>query len=249
MTKLLTLLFLLLTSPAWGAFAEVGAGSQRASGAQYAADNTAVAFPGNVASGNLLVALGVIGDGNGSADLDVTCDDSITTSYSVLLSADFDGSKKLFVAYGVSGSAAANTVTCTITGGGGGTKSIGFAIDEFSGQHATPLDTDGGQSTGTSTDPADSLTTGVANTLIVGIVTHKNATNPTITPTGSYIQIAEDEDYDADSVAFNVVYRIATAATSYTVDWTLGASTLWSVYTASFQPTVTNKKVQVIIVE
>lgn len=235
MTKLLTLLFLLIAAPSWAAFAEVGSGSQRASGAS-SGGNKAVAFPGNIASGNLLIAAGMARDGNGAGSMTIGCADSISTSYSVLLSSNFNGDNRLFIAYGVAGSSAANTITCTQTGGGGGSQAVGFAIDEFSGQNASPLDTDGGQSSGTSTSPSDSLTTGMANALVIGVVIHNDATNPSITPGGSYTQIAEDEDYDADNIDFNVVFRIATTATSYSVDWTLGSSTLWGAYTASFKP-------------
>lgn len=249
MIKLITLIFLLCSTQAWGAFAEVGSGSQRNSGTS-AGTSASIAFPGNVTSGNLLIASGMARDGNGGASLTVSCADSISTSYTTLLSTNFNADNRFFIAYGVAGSSAANTITCTQSGGGGGSQAVGFAIDEFSGQHATPLDTDGGQSTGTSTSPSDSLTTGVANALIIGVVIHNDNTNPSITPSGSYTEIAQDADYDADNTDYSVVYRIATTATSYTVDWTLGSSTLWGVYTVSFKPaTVATKKTQVIIVE
>lgn len=246
MGKLLTFLFILYAAPCWGTFTEVGSGSQRATATSSTSEvaSLGVAFPANVTSGNLIIVGGNTWASAGPAS-SISVTDTIGTTYTVVTST-IGGDKYLqFIAYGVTSSSGANTVTVDPNIN----TFIAFAIDEFSGQNATPLDVDGSSSTGTSTAPADSITTGVANALIIGVAFHDGSVANALDPTGSYTQIGEEEDNNV-SVDFNLVYRIATTATSYTVDWTLGSSASWLAQTISFAPSVaSSRKVQVIIVE
>ncbi len=207
------------------AFAEVGSGSQRASanGATTVASRSC-AFPGNVTSGNLLVAGGSLYEA-GLTALNVT--GSRATYNSVLL----PGSSGLntFLAWGVATSSGAETIIVDPNVN----AYIGFGIDEFSGQHATPADVDGGHSTGSSTSPSDSITTVADDALILGVLYPGGSS--VITPNGSYTEIAEQEN-DSSSIAFSFVFRIATAAGAYSVDWTLGTSGSWQAQTHSFAP-------------
>jgi hypothetical protein len=211
---------------------EVGGMNQRAlANSASAVDSLNCAYPANVAAGSLLVALGGV-DSNPAS---VTVTDTRLTPYTVLLStAALTGGNKYFIAYGIAPSAGPNTVTVNPAGAA---SFISFAIDEFSGCHpTTPLDVDGGESTGTSTTPSDDLTTVSANALILGVVGHgEGVAPPTITPGGDYTQIGEIED-QTQFMAFNAVFRIVTLPQSYTVGWTLSTSEGWLAKTAAFKP-------------
>jgi len=211
------------------AITEVGAGSQRAEVTASNVASGAVAFPANVGSGNLLIVAGV----NWAAAVrTLSITDTLTTSYTQL-TVDFGSVFKAFIAYGVSSSAGANTVTVEPNLGA---NYMSFAIDEFSGQHATPLDVDGGSSTGTDTAPQDALTTIAADDLLIGVMGFTDsASATTITPGGSYTQFGEEENNSANT-ASNEVLRIVTTAQSYTVDWTVNATRTWTAYTAAFKP-------------
>lgn len=209
------------------AIAEVGSGSQRATATGATGDRT-LSFPGNVTSGNLLILAGC-GFTVGSADPAPTITDSIGTAYTVASAVVFTNGR-LFIGYGVAPSSGANTVSVDWATADTGSS---FSIDEFSGQHATPLDVDGGSSTGTSTTPADSLTTLAANDLLIGVMAHDGSSGISITPTANYTQIGEEETNTFQD--HNAVFRIATSATSYTVDWTIGSSSPWGVYTLAFK--------------
>ena len=206
------------------AIVEVGGGTQRAT-APGGSDDRTLAFPGNVGSGNLLIVAGAGFKSGGVAAPGVT--DTLGTSYTVLSAVPFTNGR-IFIAYGVSPSAGANTVTIDWAGAVGNS----FSINEYSGQHATPLDVDGGSSTGTSTTPADSLTTLSADDLLIGVVAHDGTS--TITPGTDYTQIGEEEDNTLQD--HGAEFRLVTTAQAYSVNWTLGTSSPWGVYTAAFKP-------------
>lgn len=192
-------------------------------------DSAAIAFPNNVTSGNLLIVGGAVWNDPANTSISVT--DSLGTTYTTLLGTIHTGNRlRSFIAYGIAPSSGANTVTVNPNGSN---TYMSFSIDEFSGVDSTPLDADGGTTTGTGTAIADSITTASANALIIGVCTHNVAGSPTLTPGGSYTQIGELELND--DTAHNAVFRIATTATSYSVDWTLGSSGSWSAQTASFK--------------
>jgi hypothetical protein len=211
------------------AIAEVA--SRRASGFGNLIDFLDVAYPGNVAAGDLLVCGGQCFCGGGASSSNtLAITDTRATSYSEI-SFFPNGSERLWIAYGIAPSSGANTVRVEPFLAG---NYISFSIDEFSGVDATtPLSVDGGGSTGTSTAPADSITTATANELVIGCMGYDGATT-TIAPGGSWTQIGEHEDNSSDE-AHALLFGIVTTAQAYSVDWTLGASKLWQCMTASFK--------------
>lgn len=225
----IALVLVLITSPAWAAIAEVGGGTQRATKETGSVASTTLAFPGNVTSGNLMVLLGMAN--NSIASVGVT--DTLGSTWSCL-SGSFSVDR-LYICYAKAPSTGANTVTLTPSAN----ASLTFWIDEFTGQHATsPLDVNGGISTGTSTSPADSLTTTVANALVLGVM-QKQCGGCTgaesITPAGGYTQIGEEEDATSP-LSGSAVFQVVTTAQAYSVSWTIGTSRTWGAYTASFVP-------------
>lgn len=232
--KLIPILLLFcFTGTAYGAFSESGGGSQRASVATSSAiDSQPLAFPGNVTSGCLLVVAGATFDGTPSTTITVT--DSVGTSYTTLLGND--GVQTVaFVARGLAAASGANTVTVDPNDT---SAFISFAIDEFCGPDATPLDTDGGQSTGTGTAVSDSLVTVAAGALVVGVMAHTTAGTPSITPDSGWTQVGENED-NSCCQSFSMIFQIVTTATTYTPSWTMGSSVNWIARSISFEPAAT----------
>lgn len=218
-------------SPVWAAIAELS--GQRATATECTnCDSLALAYPGNVTAGNLLVVGGNAYDTAGTTGYTVT--DSVGTSYTVYACTALTGTPNAtpFLAVGIAGGSGANTVTVNPTIDASANQLV-FGIGEFSGVNNPPLDVDGGSSTGTGTSASDSITTISANALILGVVGFQTAA--AVTPGGSYTQIAEDQ---SALDAFNLEFRLATTATSYTVDWTLGSSQAWSACTVSVKETV-----------
>jgi hypothetical protein len=213
------------------AFAEVGAGSQRATANQASVNSKTLAFPSGVTAGNLLVVCGscfVLASG-GPATISVTDSQGAYTVLSATQAAD---DFRLFIAYRIASASGPNTVTVDPVGS---SSDLAFSIDEFSGvDTGTPLDVDGGSSTGTSTAPADSITTIAANALIIAVVSFGGATT-TITKGGSFTQIGQSTSTSAGQPE-GCEFQIATTPTSYSANFTLGASRPWTVYAASFNP-------------
>lgn len=229
MRRLLLLIVLLAPAQSLAAIAEVGSGTQRACKSAANVDSTTQAFPGNVTAGNLLV---VVGNNFHTGGSTVAISDSLGTSYTVMESNPYTDHAS-YIAYGIAPSSGANTVTINPTTTG---NYIGVCQDEFSGvDTGSPLDVNGGVSTGTSTTAADSITTGTANALIIGVMGHRDPAGVVaLTPGGSYTEIGEQQDA-SNQEAYNAVFRIATTAQAYTVDWTIGSSQPWFVRTASFK--------------
>lgn len=228
------LIFLALFWPRAGfaAISEVGGGTQRATGGGGAGynnvDSATLAFPGNVTSGNLMVVVGSAWNTGGGPTITVT--DSRSTSYTVrtIVFSQYT----IFVAWGVTSSSGANTVT--VDPGGTGNY-LSFSVDEFTGQHATPLDVnDGTSSTASSTSASDSITTASANALVVGAMGFTNAHTSTIVAGASTTLIGAHTNQTTDTAhgaAFNI---ISGAAGSYATNWTLGTSSTWTAITVSF---------------
>lgn len=215
-----------------GGIAEVGGGSQRAEVTLAGQDSYDVAFPGNVTANNLLVVAGNTFDTDGDPLPVVT--DTRGTSYTVLSMLWFSNLDRIFIAYGIAPSSGPNTVTINPTGDAVSSY-CSAAIDEFSGVNTvTPLDVDGGGSSGNGTSASDSITTGVANALIIGAMNHLTAGSPTITENDGTL-IGEHED-NSSVGAYSAIFQIVTTAQAYTIDWTVGATVDWGVYTASFRP-------------
>jgi hypothetical protein len=212
-----------------GGIAEVGAGSQRATAVKLNnTDSHGVAFPGNVAIGNLLVVSGAY-YGN-PASIAVT--DTRSTSYTVELGGSLGGVGVAFIAYGIAPSSGACTVTVDPAGASGSYGS--FCIDEFSGVHATPLDSAFVERTDPATTTALVEITTVAADALVVAVTHVIA-DTSHTPTGGWTEIGELTD-NAATYNFNTVFQIVTDPDEYIPTWTIGGSTTHRSAAISFKP-------------
>ena len=230
-TRLLVLsLALLLPIQGWAAITEVGGGSQRASGTFLGTGAKTVAFPGNVASGSLIVVAGSVYSNSGGAP-SISVSDSRSPSFTVTLTV-IDGQDDNFIACAFTTSSGANTVSVT-NSVGDASNTMWYAIDEFSGADPSACpNINGGISSGTSTTPSDSLTTTTANELVVGILT-TDSPDTSFTPSGGWTEIAEQESHAVQSGS--AIFHIVTTAGSYSPSWTLGASRQWFVSSASFK--------------
>lgn len=229
---ILVLLFLLLLPlNGWAAIAEVGSGSQRAEGICDGADTCNAVYPGNVTSGNLVVAAGQWFSGGASTAItQLTVTSTCTTGNWTLYGIELTTDTWMWIGYAVATSSAACTVT---TDGVSAGDYHAYTVDEFSGQHATPFSVDGAGATGTSTDPQDGLTTTTDNELIIGVTGHGHSSVTTMTPdTGT--QINEEEDGTTHAV-YNATFRVVTTAGAYVADWTFSASRTWGAYAVSFK--------------
>lgn len=197
-------------------------------------DSTTLAFPSNVVSGNLLLCCGAVWDG--SAITSIPISDTVGTSYTTLLGTVVGGGQSIlaWVAYGIAAGSGANTVTINPNGGG---RYSSQTLIEFSGIDATPLDVNGGNSTGTSTSASDSITTTAADTVVVGIMTHGSTSAQFLTPDtgGGWVEAGEVQS--TTNAPHNVVYQIFASAGSKTPSWTIGNSVTWCAMTASFEAT------------
>jgi hypothetical protein len=205
---------------------------QRTKGQFDDATSASVPFPGNVTANNLLVVAGTVWRDQGTT---ITISDTLGTGYSTLIFVSTtDGDYRPFIAYGIAPSSGGNTVT--VTAGADGSY-CSFGMDEFSGADASaPLDTDGGGvSGGPDTNPTSSLTTGVANALIVGTMSVQANAVVLMTPGSGYTEIAEEED-NTNHQSFHTEFKIVATAQAYTVDWTIGTPSAWDLYRVSFRP-------------
>ena len=237
------LLFVLMPSLCFGAIAEVA--SKKATSADCSnVDTCAVAFAGAISANHLLIACGNVATASGGGPASATVTDSASNSWTVVLGTACSGcDSKPFIAYAVANGAATPTVTVNPAGSAGW---ITFSVDAFSGAAtSSPLSVDGGTSIGASNAPSDNITTATANELIIGVMaTPSTATH---TPNGSYTQIGEDQ---SPTNGHNCVYRVATTATSYTVNWSEDASIDWSVQTVSFkEPTVARRPIAPMVLQ
>lgn len=224
----------LVATPSWGAIALRASTTATTTSPGYSnvASTSALAYPINVTAGDLLIAGGC----NWNAVTQAMAVTGAPNTWTVVQGADVSGEGGVYkgwIAYSIAASSAAYTPTIDPAGTG---NYGSYSLAAFSGvDNASPLDVDGGSTSATNTAQSDSITTGTANALIIGVACGANGgDNPiTITPGGSYTQIGEIQATDA--APHNLVYRIVTSATSYTVDFTLGTSRAWNVKTLSFK--------------
>ena len=235
---LLVLLVILLPSLSWATIAEVGAGSQRVNSTRVtAADSTTAVMPGNVTAGNWMACAGNIGDNTGGVT-SVTVTDSVSTSYTSILGAEYSGNGRSFIAYGQVPSTGANTVTVNPSGTN---NFIQFGCDEFSATLPLVVDVDGASSTGSSTTPSDTITTVNSDTIIFGVAV--GGTSAAITPNDG-TQIAESQ---FAVTLYNFIFSIVSSATTYTIDWTLGISQAWTAQTYSLKEQSARRPVAPVI--
>jgi hypothetical protein len=190
-----------------------------------------LAYDTNVTAGNLLVCVG--GAWTGGTTFTTAITDSLSNTYSVLMGPE--GIERTWMAYCISGSSGACTVTIDPSEGG---AYAAYNVSEWSGVDATPLDVDGGTSTGSSTTPSDSLTTSATDTMVVGVMSHFDFNDDTLTPDtgGGWTQLAEYE-LSASIANYNCEYQLFSSAGAKTASWTIGNSRNWGAQTASFKAT------------
>lgn len=198
-------------------------GQKAANGASGAGTTVAVAYPGNVTSGNLLVCTTRCGD-LGSQAISDNLGDAVSWTEAAGATADGDsGLTRGKTFYKIAGASAACTVTLTI-----GTSGVrrGLAIREFSGSDASPLDDTAGN-TGADTSMECGSVTMTANGVIVTGWTHSSTQTTTI-----------DTDY-TESVENTTgrcgnAHRITSAITDEAIH-TASANSNWAGFTATFK--------------
>jgi hypothetical protein len=216
--------------------AEVGNGTQRATATAGNVDSAALAFPVNVTAGNVLIVAGV--SWSVPKDLSIGVSDTRGTSYVVLIASsgvtNGSGVATTYLAYG----RALTSGPCTVTVDPDSTANyINFAIDEFSGLAAAPLDVNGGESTGTGSTASDVFTTLTAGDLMIGAAATNAGGSPSNWVAGTGYQLfGFDNAHSTQSYA--VEFQIAGAAGSKTVDFSIGQSLNWSMIAAAFKPAV-----------
>jgi len=203
------------------------------SGANNGVGSDTTAFPNNVTSGDLLIVAGAAW-GSTAAPTSVAVDDS-QGSYTVDLGAVPVGLVwRTFIAYRVATATGANTVTVN-PAGADSVHSFSYTIAEFSGNHATPDDVDGGDTTAESTTAADTITTGVNDALVIGVMSQESGTMA-LTPTGAGNVELDETESNSSNQCHAAAYRLGGTAGSNTVSWTTASLTTWSAQTHSFKP-------------
>jgi hypothetical protein len=186
-----------------------------------------------VLAGSLILVCGAVWRATDPGPITVA--DDLGTTYTVHQTGTIawsSGFSRGFIAYGRVSSAGTPTITVTPSGS---SSFITFYAAEVGGTNVSPLETDGGESTGTGTSPSDGITTGIPDTVIVGLMQCASPASPTnITPASGLEELAEDESNL--NAPFSAVWRRAPTAGAYTIDWTLGTSREWRVLTVSFKP-------------
>lgn len=197
-------------------------------GAEIGSDGTPSYGFGTVTAGNLLICGGSAW--NGSSMTAVTATDSVGTTYSGIMGAVKPSGipDRPWVVYGIAGGTGANTATINLNGG---TYSSATCI-EVSGNHASPLDVDGGSSTGTSTTPADSVTTSAADTIVVGVMTVNGGAAFAPDTGAGWIEAGEIES--TSNSPSSMIYQIFSSAGAKTPTWTT-SNDPWSAMSVSFK--------------
>lgn len=203
-------------------------------------DSTTLAYLSNVTAGNLLTCSGSVW--NGSEVTSITITDSVGTSWTVILSTSVSGGypHKTWIAYGIAGGSGPNTLTIDPNGSG---RYSSHGCAEWSGPHATPLDVDGGTSTGSSTSASDDITTTDPDALVLEVMSQGSGGNHSLTADtgGGWTMLTENEN--AGNAPYATQYQIFSgSAGAKTATITIGASVAWVAQTASFKPAGTAGK-------
>lgn len=197
--------------------------------------STTAAFPRNVKAGSLLLVTGAVWRNPDPSPIAIS--DTLGNTYTVLETGTVSwasGAGRGFIAYAISGSSGACTVTCDPASTG---NYINLYVIEGFGPASSPVDATGTEASGTSTGPSATIDTTVANALVVAVMIPSGGGGAiTITPTAPSVELFEDQDAARQPVS--VVLQVAPTATTYTFAWTLGASVAWRVITRAFKPAV-----------
>lgn len=227
---LVILLTLLISGRACAAITEVGGGSERDGIATISGidDSVDLALTNGVTSGDKVFVGGTAYDATSGSPSSITVTAPCVPSFTVLSSSPA-GATRQFIAYGTANS----TGACTVTVNPQGTQAyISFGAVKFTGVGA--LDVDDGETHGTDLAAFSTITTTVANALILAVITQ--GTGPAVlTPDGSITEIAADDDaVTVQPYAF--AFRLVTTVTSYDMEWAIDSSVAWKIHTASFAP-------------
>jgi hypothetical protein len=190
------------------------------------------AYTSNVTAGNMLHAAGHCG--TTAAPIPGVSDTQGNTWTVVQRTGTQQGDRRLFHAFTIAGSSAANTVT---VGTFGAATFCTLFIDEFSGNAPSSLlDVDDPVTGGISATASNAITTATAGALILGLAAVRvTSGSATITPDACCTQIQEEENSAVGVGPASSVYRVATTTTSYTVSWT-NDNVAWDVYLISIKP-------------
>lgn len=189
-----------------------------------------LAFGANVTSGQFLV---VVGKNNPGSPAAPTVTDTVGTSYTVVTTNDGGGGENTFVAYGSAAASGANTATVTL----GAAYSLWFmACTGFTGVHATPADASLTRNGGTSSTPSHSITTGVANALIIGLASDPATNNDAITLDAGDGTVIFEYELGGTNNRGSAIFNIVTTAQAYTIGWDFTTSATWQVGLISFKP-------------
>lgn len=187
----------------------------------------AKAFASNLGANSLVVASGV---GNAETGLTTTSvTDSKSNSYTRDVNLADPGTPTTQCAIYSAQNSTSGACTVTLDPTGSDTVSLGIA--EFSGMATSSPVSTTATGNGNSGSPVTGNLVTSGNTAIVAIVSHAGATN-TLTPGGTYTQIAEDED--ATEMPFNNFYKIVGAGT-YTADASIGATVKWVIVAVAYK--------------
>lgn len=203
---------------------------QSAYGRVAGAASLAVAFPGSVTSGNLLVLTMARGSAGGSDPMAVG-DISQSAGTATLGSFQLDrgheqaigGSNYQNVAiYSVP---VTGTGSCTLSvGGGAGADYWGVAVQEYSGADTSASRVNAVNSgVGTSTTVVSGTAATGGDGLLVGAATLWGSSSISITPQAAWAQVAEEEDGSLWQMFASADQSVASDTTDE-AEWTLGSS-------------------------
>lgn len=200
---------------------------QVASGTVNPGTSLAVAFLGNNTAGNFLVYGSVCG---GTGTSDAVTDTLNTPATDVGPIANTDAATLLATVTNCN--AGANTATVQ----GNGSASRGLIVAEFAGvDTTTPKDkTTSGTGFGTALSSGATAATTQANELVVGVNGCGNAAAVTVTPGGSFLEVAE---VLAGNPLVQLQYRVVAAIAAYTSTATAGGGSNWEALIATYKYT------------
>jgi hypothetical protein len=192
----------------------------------------AVTLPLSVLAGSLILVAGAVWRASDPAPITVA--DDLGTTYTVVAGSTISWSSGLsrgFIAYGIAPSAGVPTITVTPSGS---SSFITFWATEVFDPSATPLDVNGGESTGTGTSPSDDITPTEANAVVIGLVSSSSPGSQTGFAPGAGIAPLFT-DISNLNAPFAVAMKRVPTPTTVTFAWTLGTSRTWSVLTLAFK--------------
>ncbi len=226
------LILFLAVSPAWAqiAFDAASSGSTTSAGTTLSFDHTAT-------GSELLLVVGVSYEGSGNSVSDITYNSVSLTQVRQDTNSFTNSHNDLW--YLKAPASGTNSVAITITNSS--TRIIAGSISFTGADQDSPLDAQAGASGGPGKDVVNSVTTGVANTQIVSVVSFGDGTTASSTDLTERWEI--DEAANPAGAGGN---RSAGAAGSYGADWTLVANRRWVTSAASFKPVASARRLMVI---